>query len=69
MYEDDKDWVDSGEADMEAAEEVDDVLGGGGGMKGKGKLSVGLGMSKRMPVEREEIVRLVLQGLRDIGYK
>jgi hypothetical protein len=29
----------------------------------------GVGGGKRMPVDREEVVRLILQGLRDIGYQ
>lgn len=74
MYEDDQDWVSVQEklkeqGDVEGRMEVDGDIDG----KGKGTSLVigrpGAGGGKRMPVEREEVVRLVLQGLRDIGYQ
>lgn len=73
MYEDDHDWASVQEklkeqGDVEGQMEVDGDIDG----KGKGTSQVigrpGAGGGKRMPVEREEVVRLVLQGLRDIGY-
>ncbi|ODN97475.1 WD-repeat protein [Cryptococcus wingfieldii CBS 7118] len=72
MYEDDKDWVETREAYAggEDADMEDDATS----IKGKGKLSAGedarpgVGGGKRMPVDREEAVRLMLQGLRDVGY-
>lgn len=69
MYDDDKDWVadedDAGDTIMgaEYGEEADDQAGP------QSKRPAGLRGSKRMPVNREEVVRLILQGLRDIGYK
>lgn len=74
MYEDDHDWASVQEklkeqGDVEGQMEVDGDIDG----KGKGTSQVigrpGAGGGKRMPVEREEVVRLVLQGLRDIGYQ
>ncbi|WVN90744.1 uncharacterized protein L203_105987 [Cryptococcus depauperatus CBS 7841] len=70
MYEDDSDWAEiqekhkqEGEGEGIEEEEMD------------GKVSArllpirpGMGGGKRMPVERDEAVRLILQGLRDMGY-
>ncbi|WVQ74624.1 hypothetical protein IAR50_004225 [Cryptococcus sp. DSM 104548] len=69
MYEDDKDWAESQEVLDGQDTDMEDTT-----IKGKGKLGAGadarpgVGGGKRMPVEREEAVRLMLQGLRDIGY-
>jgi hypothetical protein len=62
MYEDDRDWVDpdlqSGEkGEVEGRDEVPSVD------------RPGVGGPKRMPVDREEVVRLMLQSLRDVGYQ
>ncbi|ODN76638.1 hypothetical protein L202_05285 [Cryptococcus amylolentus CBS 6039] len=72
MYEDDKDWAEAREAYAggEDADMEDDATS----IKGKGKLAAGadvrpgVGGGKRMPVDREEAVRIMLQGLRDVGY-
>jgi hypothetical protein len=53
MYPDDDDW----------AEQQEDVMMDDGPELGH------LHHGKRMPVDREEFVRLVLQGLRDVGYE
>lgn len=65
MYEDDSDWAEYQDGIdaimMEAdAEGSDDT---------KRRRKTGVAAGKRMPVDREEVVRLILQGLRDIGYK
>lgn len=74
MYEDDHDWA-SVQEKLKDQGEVEGRMEVDGDSDGKGKgtaLTVGrpgAGGGKRMPVEREEVVRLVLQGLRDIGYQ
>ena len=65
MYEDDGDWgmyqdlafVDDEAEDMRMSE----------GDSGRRPLR-GAAAAKRMPVNREEVVRLILQGLKDMGY-
>jgi hypothetical protein len=64
MYEDDADWAEH----QAAVEEGMDAIGGIGGISGESS-QMGARHGKRMPVDREEFVRLVLQGLRDIGYE
>jgi hypothetical protein len=65
MYEDDRGWTESGyDIGVDGVEPGDEEIPG---RKGKGR--AGLALGKRMPVEREEVIRLMLQGLRDIGYK
>lgn len=66
MYDDDGDWgmyQDATNADDEA----------GGLRSGEGgstdTLLKGAAAAKRMPVNREEVVRLILQGLKDMGYR
>ena len=66
MYEDDGDWgmyqdlafVDEEAEDMRMSE----------GDSGRRPLK-GAAAAKRMPVNREEVVRLILQGLKDMGYR
>lgn len=66
MYEDDKDWALSMEIrDRETAMAVQDA---DGVFETTTKRSHTPG-DKRMPVDREEVVRLILQGLKDIGYE
>jgi hypothetical protein len=55
MYPDDDDW----------AEQQGDVIMADGEMTVPATTQHG----KRMPVDREEFVKLVLQGLRDVGYE
>ena len=66
MYEDDKDWADS----MELKDRETAIAGQAGDSVfeavSRRKHQPG---DKRMPVNREEVVRLILQGLKDIGYK
>lgn len=73
MYEDDRDWSDhQGLADLipddTLDEEMEDGVGGSDLIKRR-KAKIGVTGGKRMPVDREEVVRLILQGLRDIGYE
>jgi len=66
MYEDDGDWgmyqdlafVDDEAEDMRMSE----------GDSGRRPLK-GAAAAKRMPINREEVVRLILQGLKDMGYR
>ena len=63
MYPDDDDWAEHQQsADGDITMEGDTSLG-----LGEGVLAAGYG--KRMPVDKEEFVRLMLQGLRDVGYE
>lgn len=66
MYPDDEDWAmyqdlpednENGQDGME----VEDA--------GAKRRRRGAAAAKRMPIDREEVVRLILQGLRDIGYE
>ena len=75
MYEDDRDW--SEDLHQDDVMVVDGADGeafsppgtfGGEGSHHHPKRHVKLN-AKRMPVVREEVVRLILQGLRDIGYQ
>lgn len=67
MYEDDKDWVALDEADtLMDVDETDGAVGHSGPVS---KRVSDLRATKRMPVDREEVVRVVLQSLRDIGYQ
>jgi len=75
MYEDDRDWSEHQDlADLvpdpeaEDVEMEDGVVGGDEGTRRR-KVRPGIKGGKRMPVDREEVVRLVLQGLSDIGYR
>lgn len=74
MYEDDKDWVESQRSEAtqgqntEVSGEEEDGEETGVFKKRIGERP-GVGGGKRMPVDREEVVRLILQGLRDIGYQ
>ena len=76
MYEDDRDfWSErQGLADMggEVGLEDEGVIDGASRSIEVGRMKFVkpvAGTGKRMPVDREEVVRLILQGLRDIGYK
>jgi hypothetical protein len=66
MYEDDQDW-----AAYQALEEYGEDNAESGGMDGQsGRRPLkGAAAAKRMPVNREEVVRLILQGLKDMGYR
>jgi len=73
MYEDDRDWAEHQHfadtlPDLDDVEMDDGVLNGEEGSRRR-KVRPGAGAGKRMPVDREEVVRLILQGLRDIGYQ
>jgi hypothetical protein len=74
MYEDDKNWVESQRSEAtqgqntEVPGEEEDGEDIGVSKKRIGERP-GVGGGKRMPVDREEVVRLILQGLRDIGYQ
>ncbi|OCF74989.1 hypothetical protein I204_03836 [Kwoniella mangroviensis CBS 8886] len=79
MYEDDRNWQDQHDTTMtddgkestdDELEEAQDGLGHpeAKSISRKTTQRPGVGGSRRMPVEREEAVRLILQGLRDIGY-
>ncbi|WRT65705.1 uncharacterized protein IL334_002651 [Kwoniella shivajii] len=74
MYEDDRDWTEQHEGLVDDAKEsIDDGMDEDGliddrASKRRSTGRPGVGGGKRMPVEREEAVRLMLQGLRDIGY-
>lgn len=73
MYEDDRDWAEHQELHGTVPSIVEDDLEDGTialGESSKGRHSKNsYSAGKRMPVEREEVVRLMLQGLRDIGYQ
>lgn len=62
MYEDDKDWEHQG--DNEAYIQVD----GDESYINQARTRLSRPGAKRMPVDREEVVRLVMQGLKDMGY-
>lgn len=70
VYEDDKDWAEfqdevNQEEDVNMMDDNEDLeVGSSSGIRRDG-----LGSMKRMPIEREEIVRLALQALRDMGYE
>jgi hypothetical protein len=73
MYEDDDDWAkyqarpeyDGDGHDINEPETVNSVIDG----QIVKRVVKGPAAAKRMPVNREEAVRLMLQGLRDIGYQ
>ena len=61
MYEDDRDWTEDHVGDTTPVDHE---------MPGTEDSARRAGTTgKRMPVDREEVVRLILQGLRDIGYQ
>jgi hypothetical protein len=66
MYEDDQDW-----AAYQALEEYGEDTTESGGIDGQSSRRPlkGAAAAKRMPVNREEVVRLILQGLKDMGYR
>jgi hypothetical protein len=66
MYEDDYDW-----AQYQALAEDDEASEQWGAteVQGRRKSLKGAAAAKRMPVDREEVVRLILQGLKDMGYR
>lgn len=66
MYEDDQDWA--------AYQDTDDFDEGfertnATDAQGRRRPLKGAAAAKRMPVNREEVVRLILQGLKDMGYR
>jgi hypothetical protein len=67
MYEDDHDWA-AYQTTVEVDPEVVELAPVWYELSGKTKPSKGAAAAKRMPVDREEVVRLMLQGLRDMGY-
>ena len=62
MYEDDRGWTEESLNDVAG----DHSMGEGDEVERRPRASR---TGKRMPVDREEVVRLILQGLRDIGYQ
>lgn len=72
MYEDDKDWTDSSKEDAAhfviSDDEEEDGYDAAEGSS-KRRIRPGQSQAKRMPIQREEIVRIMLQGLRDMGYE
>lgn len=68
MYEDDRDWFDA-EAAVKDADSAHLGLVSTGLAVRPTTSTASLDSSKRMPIQREEVVRLILQGLRDIGYE
>ena len=76
MYEDDRDfWSErQGLADMGVEDGYEDeaLIDGTARSIEVGRIrgvKPAAGSGRRMPVDREEVVRLILQGLRDIGYQ
>jgi hypothetical protein len=65
MYEDDRDWAEYQNASTNGTGEG----AAEGSEDGIRRAKTALINGKRMPVDREEVVRLILQGLRDIGYE
>lgn len=65
MYPDDKDWVANDDGDDGMIIDDEDE----GRMVSASRRHVGLTGAQRMPVNREEVTRLMLQALRDIGYQ
>lgn len=63
MYEEDKDWEHEGENDVYLRTDGEDAY------LDQARTRLSRPGAKRMPVDREEIVRLMMQGLRDMGYK
>lgn len=66
MYADDEDWQPEADADvpMDGTTSLDSEEGGPVQSASRKQM-----FGKRMPIDREEIVRLMLQGLQDIGYQ
>ncbi|KAL1406407.1 hypothetical protein Q8F55_008106 [Vanrija albida] len=61
MYEDDTDWAPDYDADV--------IMGSASHSDAVATSPRRQRFGKRMPIDREEIVRLMMQGLRDIGYQ
>ncbi|EIW66565.1 hypothetical protein TREMEDRAFT_34837 [Tremella mesenterica DSM 1558] len=73
MYDDDRDWSESQrppEVPFIFSDDEDGSAGDDESEKAKGKRAVRsvASLGKRMPIKRDEIVRLILQALRDMGY-
>ncbi|WVR03803.1 hypothetical protein IAU60_000799 [Kwoniella sp. DSM 27419] len=74
LYEDDRDWSEQYVAEDLPSQHLDgedEEMEEDGESSSKPKRRTdrpGMGSGKRMPVDREEAVRLMLQGLRDVGY-
>lgn len=66
MYEDDGDWGMYQDLTLVDDEAEDWKVSEGGSTR---KPLKGAAAAKRMPVNREEVVRLILQGLKDMGYR
>jgi hypothetical protein len=66
MYEDDKEWAERhNDFDMDMASHTENGQAESSGHAQRHQHASTL----RMPINREEVVRLILQGLRDIGYE
>ena len=65
MYEDDADWADYQGPDGDVTMEGDDPPT----RERRAPMRRIVAEAKRMPVDRKEGVRLILQGLRDLGYQ
>lgn len=61
MYQDDEDWLDHQDLNRSF-----DIKNEDGETRKRG---LRIASGKRMPVHTEELVRLMLQGLRDVGYE
>jgi hypothetical protein len=66
MYEDDGDWGMYQDLAL-VDDEAEDVRVSEG--ESRRRPLKGAAAAKRMPVNREEVVRLILQGLKDMGYR
>lgn len=67
MYQDDEDWLQYQDT-TEGIDETSEVEMGDKASISK-RRRWGIAAAKRMPAEREEVIRLILQSLRDIGYQ
>ena len=71
MYEDDRAWSEDDVQEEEASTSRSERMAVDGEEHPiwQPKRSRMSGNGRRMPIDREEVVRLILQGLRDIGYE
>lgn len=76
MYQDDHDWLEYQDEDDDDMADADVLDSSGNGdftkadaVAAANRHRKGTAAAKRMPIQREEVVRLILQGLRDIGYE
>lgn len=63
MYADDADWVNEDDADIIVEASADASQDRGARIRRQQRFG------RRMPIQREQVVRLMLQGLQDIGYQ